>query len=137
MKAGELRMQQGFNLNKLNQIRKQNIPNGPDTHKGNAVNGTDFANLLQKQMDQSGAVQFSTHAMRRVEERGLNVSMDNMQRLNSGVLQAEQKGSKNSLILVDENAFVVNVSNRTVITALDKSQSSGNVFTNIDSVAIM
>lgn len=137
MKAGELRMQQGFNLNRLNQIRKQNISQNSSTQKNGNVSGADFANLLQKQMDQTGTVQFSAHAMRRVEERGLNVNMDSMQRLNSGVLQAEAKGSKNSLILVDQNAFVVNVPNRTVITALDKSQTEGNVFTNIDSVAIM
>jgi len=137
MKAGELRMQQGCNLERLNRIRKQDVSKAPATGKNGNVTGVDFADLLQKQMEQSGAVQFSAHAMRRVEERGLNVNMDSMQRLNSGVLQAEAKGSKNSLILVDQNAFVVNVPNRTVITALDKSQTEGNVFTNIDSVAIM
>jgi len=137
MKAGELRMQQGFNLDRLNQVRKKNDINSSSIQKNGNVAGNNFANMLQKQMDQNGMVQFSAHAMRRVEQRGLNVSMENMQRLNNGVAQAQAKGSKNSLILVDQDAFVVNVSNRTVITALDKSQTDGNVFTNIDSVAIM
>lgn len=65
------------------------------------------------------------------------VSQNEIERLNNGVKQLDEKGSKNSLILVDDTAFVVSVRNKMVITAIDKQMSANNVFTNIDSVAIV
>ena len=59
-----------------------------------------------------------------------------MARLTSGVDRAAAKGSRNSLVLVDQNAFVVSVPNRTVITAVDRSHMKEQVFTNIDSALI-
>jgi flagellar operon protein len=50
--------------------------------------------------------------------------------------QAEAKGSKDSLILLDDLALVVSVQNRLVVTAMDEQSSKEHVFTNIDSVVI-
>jgi len=46
--------------------------------------------------------------------------------------KADAKGVKDTLIVMDRIAFVVNVKNRTVITALNSSEMKENVFTNID-----
>jgi flagellar operon protein len=48
-----------------------------------------------------------------------------------------QKGGRESLVMMGDSALVVSVKNRTVVTALDKAQMRGNVFTNIDSAVII
>lgn len=80
------------------------------------------------------AIQFSKHAAKRLEQRGLDMDAERMARLEKAVGQAEAKGSKDSLILLDELALVVSVQNRTVVTAMDEQGSKEHVFTNIDSV---
>ncbi len=70
------------------------------------------------------------------EQRGLNLDAGQMQRLADAVGQAEQKGSRDSLVLLDELALVVSVQNHTVVTAMDGGKQGGGVFTNIDSVVI-
>ena len=41
------------------------------------------------------------------------------------------------MILLKETALVVSVKNRTVITAVDEASAKENIFTNIDSAAIL
>ncbi len=96
-----------------------------------------FADVLQEQVKQSAHVKFSAHALNRLEERNLHIGMPEMQRINLGLQQLSEKGSRNSVILMDDTAFVVSVKNRTVVTAVDKATSMANVFTNIDSLAIV
>ena len=71
---------------------------------------------------------------KRLEGVGLDAAAAD--RLKSAVGRAEEKGSRESLILVDDLAFVVSVKNKTVITAVDQGRAKENVFTNIDSVVI-
>lgn len=80
------------------------------------------------------AIQFSKHATKRLEQRGLDMDAQRMARLERAVGQAEAKGSRDSLILLDELALVVSVQNRTVVTAMDEQSTKEHVFTNIDSV---
>ena len=51
--------------------------------------------------------------------------------------KAAQKGSQDSLILMNDTALVVSVKNRTVVTAMDGASMKDNVFTNIDSAVIV
>ncbi len=60
-----------------------------------------------------------------------------MERLNMGAAKAGAKGINESLVIVDSLAFIVNVPNQTVITAMDQTETSANVFTNIDGAVIM
>ena len=94
-----------------------------------------FDQLLQNKIDQGG-VKFSKHATARMENRGINFSATQMQRLTSAVSQVEAKGGKESLVLLDDTALVVSVKNDTVITVVDREQLKNNVFTNIDSAVI-
>ena len=79
---------------------------------------------------------FSKHATKRLEQRGMDMDAARMERLERAVGQAAEKGSKDSLILLDELALVVSVQNRTVVTAVDEASRKEHVFTNIDSVVI-
>jgi flagellar operon protein len=81
-------------------------------------------------------LQFSKHALARVERRGISLDASTLGRLSQGVQRAASKGSRDSLVLVDGTAFVVSVSNRTVITAVGSEHMKDNVFTNIDSAVI-
>jgi flagellar operon protein len=94
-----------------------------------------FADALS-QADQSQQLQFSKHALARVQRRGIELDSSTLGRLSQGVQRAASKGSRDSLVLVDGTAFVVSVSNRTVITAVGSEHMKDNVFTNIDSAVI-
>jgi flagellar operon protein len=85
---------------------------------------------------QSFGLHFSKHASQRIEQRGMDLDAVRMERLHRAVDQAEAKGSRDSLILLDELALVVSVQNRTVVTAVDEASRKEHVFTNIDSVVI-
>lgn len=81
-------------------------------------------------------LQFSRHALARVQRRGIELDASTLGRLAEGVNRAAGKGSRDSLVLVDGTAFVVSVNNRTVITAVGSEHMKDNVFTNIDSAVI-
>jgi flagellar operon protein len=90
--------------------------------------GASFAELLAAQ-----GITVSAHAQQRLAQSNVNVDPD---RLKNAFDRAENKGSKESLVLLDDLAFVVSVKNKTVITAVDGGRARDNVFTNIDSVVI-
>jgi flagellar operon protein len=81
-------------------------------------------------------VQFSNHAVQRLQRRGIAVDTPTLDRLNAGVDRAAGKGSRDAVVLVDQTAFVVSVRNKTVITAVDREHMRDHVFTNIDSAVI-
>jgi flagellar operon protein len=81
-------------------------------------------------------VKFSAHAQQRLAQAEVQLGPQAMSRLEAAVAKAGQKGGKESLILLDDLAFVVSVKNRTVITAVGADRMADNVFTNIDSVVI-
>jgi flagellar operon protein len=97
--------------------------------------GPAFADVL-KGVAGTEPVQFSKHAVQRLERRNLAVDTAAMQRLQDGVDRAAGKGARDAVVLVDDTAFVVSVRNRTVITAVGKDQMKDHVFTNIDSAVI-
>ena len=97
--------------------------------------GPAFADVL-RDVAGSQPVQFSKHAVQRLERRNLAVDATTLQRLQAGVDRAAGKGARDAVVLVDDAAFVVSVRNRTVITAVGKDQMKDHVFTNIDSAVI-
>ena len=95
---------------------------------------------LDKQPDLNqvkAPLKFSAHASQRLRERKIAIDPATMQRINDAVDKAESKGVEDTLILTSDTALIVNVSNRTVVTALDRKSASGNVFTNIDGAVII
>jgi flagellar operon protein len=111
-------------------VRTQPVRPSVQTPQGPA-----FADVLR---DTAGTkpVTFSKHAVQRLERRNLAVDQTVMQRLQDGVDRAAGKGARDAVVLVDDTAFVVSVSNRTVVTAVGRDQMKDHVFTNIDSAVI-
>jgi len=98
-----------------------------------AVHGKSFVDLLKSKTEE---LKFSAHASSRLKSRGIEVTPEVQEKLEKAVAGAESKGSRDSLIIVKDLAFIVNVPNKTVITAMDGESIKDNVFTNIDSTVI-
>jgi flagellar operon protein len=84
----------------------------------------------------SQPLKFSNHALERVRSRGINIA-PHMEKIADAVERAAQKGSRDALVLTPDAALIVNVKNRTVITAMDRASMKENVFTNIDSMVMI
>ena len=82
-------------------------------------------------------LKFSAHAQQRLESRNIRLSSDDVAKMNAMADKAAAKGAKQSLFMMRDVAMVVSIQNRTVITAVDQSSMKENVFTNIDSAAII
>jgi flagellar operon protein len=95
-----------------------------------------FSRILDQKLPTQG-VKFSQHAQDRLKARNITFSATDLANLEGAVNSVAQKGGKESLVMMGDSALVVSVRNRTVVTALDKTQMRGNVFTNIDSAVII
>jgi len=96
-----------------------------------------FGQIFQQQLEKQNSLKFSAHAEKRLQQRNITLDEEKMAKLESAVSKAEAKGAKESLILMNNLAFVVSVPNKTVITAMDQAGMKENVFTNIDSAVIV
>jgi len=108
-----------------------------DSTNRTRTNGKDFKKTFSEELAQAKALNFSKHASQRLHSRGIEMSEERLARLSDAVSKAADKGSKESLILDDDAAYVVSVPNRTVITAFDRSNLQDGIFTSIDSAIIL
>jgi flagellar operon protein len=82
-------------------------------------------------------LRLSRHAQKRIDRRELDLDAGRLDRLNDAITSVAQKGGRNSVVLLDDLALVVDVRERTVVTAMNREEGGRNrVFTNIDSVVI-
>ncbi len=121
-------------MTEVNGISVPFIPITQNDDFGNvkAKNNVDsFSSIFQDELDK---VKFSNHALKRLENRNIQLSDNEINKIQDAVQKAESKGSKDSLVMMNDTAFIVNIPNRTVVTALPVGDSNENIFTNIDSV---
>lgn len=97
-------------------------------------NGKTFEEVFK---EKSEGLKFSKHAGERLAMRNINLTDSQIQRLEEGTQKASKKGIKESLMIMDNMAFIVNVTNSTVITAMDQTDKKENIFTNIDGAVII
>lgn len=96
-----------------------------------------FAEVLKNTSYEKQPLKFSKHASMRLESRNISLSEEQNERLNEGVMKASEKGINDSLVIVDSMAFIVNVPNKTVVTAMEQTGTDDNIFTNIDGAVII
>lgn len=110
------------------------------TTDGKTTDGLSFKEVLWKKSisdAEEPELKFSKHAALRLADRNIELTNEQFARLEDGTRKAGKKGIRDSLVIVDQLAFIVNVPNRTVVTAMDSTETSDNVFTNINGAVIM
>jgi flagellar operon protein len=124
------------------QIKNGSIQKTDNKGQNIQTGANSFASILNKIQESSDntisseELKFSKHAANRLQDRNIVLTDEQMARLNMGKIEAGEKGIKDSLILIDQLAFIVNVPNNTVVTAMDQTENKSNVFTNIDGAVI-
>ncbi|MDZ5711725.1 TIGR02530 family flagellar biosynthesis protein [Jeotgalibacillus haloalkalitolerans] len=96
---------------------------------------TGFGDKLQQVMGEE--LKFSRHANERLSSRNIQITPAQWQRVSDKVNEAEGKGVKDSLVLLDQAALIVSIQNRTVVTAMDKKDLNDQIFTGIDGTIIL
>lgn len=96
-----------------------------------------FGEVLQTEIGRPGGLKISAHAERRMMERNVSLSREDMQKIESAVQRAATKGSRESLVIYGDLALVASIKNRTIITAMNGRDMEDHVFTNIDSAVIV
>lgn len=124
----------------LNRARIQNTQevNGSKANKTANLppHKPSFESILGKIQSQED-VKFSKHAVKRLQDRNVELTEKDLDRLNNGVGKARNKGVKEALIMMDNKVFVASIKNNTIITAAVDDQLKENVFTNIDGAVIV
>lgn len=108
-------------------VQTNNVRNNTTT-----ATGAGFEKFLQQAINKDTEVKFSKHAELRMQARNIDLTQTQKDKINNAVSIAQQKGVKDSLVILDDIAFVVNVNSKTVITAVNSNELKDNVFTNID-----
>lgn len=132
-------------MNQTNAIRNgfHSIEQVTDTYLKKEVGesaraaGQSFDEVLREKQNALNPLKFSKHAVNRLNDRNISLSAAQSRRLADGVSKAGEKGINESLVLVDSLAFIVNIPNKTVVTAIDKADAGENIFTNIDGAVIV
>lgn len=106
------------------------------------VNPDEFKNLLKdhvskQPVQQEKEIQLSVHAAKRLKERNLEIDSGEFFKLKSAFKKLQEKGGQDSLVITDKAAYIVDVSARKVVTAIDKNNIVENVFTKIDSTVMV
>ncbi|MEJ2635709.1 MAG: TIGR02530 family flagellar biosynthesis protein [Calditrichia bacterium] len=98
---------------------------------------SEFSKILLDKMADEKRIKFSAHAQTRLHSRNIELNAESMEKLANAINMAQGKGGHDSLILMPDVAFIVNLDNRTVVTAIDNDTMKQNVFTNIDSAVVV
>ena len=101
------------------------------------TNRSSFQQVFQDALNKTQEIRFSKHAAMRMEQRNIALSPLELAKMREAIDKAKAKGIKDSLVLMSNAAFVVNVPSRTVITAVDGENMKESIFTNIDGAVIL
>ncbi len=111
---------------------------------GKGKGPSDFSKLLNNELTglpqqhaQANGLKLSQHAAKRLNDRDLSFDANEYVKIKEGVDKLKEKGGKESLLITPNAAYIVDVPNNTIVTAIDKNRMSENVFTKIDSTIFM
>ena len=133
--------------NKINNILIPNVSKLPK-HKNvdvrnkleKSVKDSEFKKVLHGQLEESKdsslgdhGIKLSSHAAKRIKERNLSVDGEEFFKLKDAMNKLKEKGGRDSLVITNNAAYIVDVTNNKIVTALDKEDMAENLFTKIDS----
>lgn len=99
--------------------------------------GGGFDAVLQQELQKADELQFSKHSQERIRQRGISLTEELMADMNAAAGKARMKGAKDVVMIGKEAAFIVNVPNNMVVTAMSGDEMKENIFTNIDSAVLL
>lgn len=129
--------------NNINDILFPKVQGAQETKKSENVKKTSTEQSeFEKSLEQAnskdeGGLKFSSHAMKRLNDRSINMDSDEFLKLRGALDKLKTKGGRDSLVLTSKAAYIMDVPNSTIVTAMDKSKLGENVFTKIDSTLIL
>lgn len=94
---------------------------------------TNFSDILKEQQQ----IQVSKHASHRMQERSIHLSSTDWNKMNTKLEEAKNKGVKESLVIMEKAAFIINAENKKMITAMDRSEINSKIFTNINGTILI
>ena len=125
-------------IQRVSGLPRTDAQKAPVQQKGPAGGfGAMFQQELARSQQPPQGVEFSKHAISRAQERGIEVTPDLMDQLAGSVIRAQAKGATNILAMDAEKAFIINVPNARVITAITQEEMKENIFTNIDGAVFL
>lgn len=122
----------------INNNRSYSVNNNYSANKpeNTAKDASRFDEILKQSLEQEQGIKFSKHAWQRLTERNISLTVNQKDKLTDLVSKAGMKGIRDSLVVMDNMAFVVNIKSKTVVTAMCGKELGENVFTNIDGAVI-
>ena len=116
------------------------IKKGNAAGKNKNISNASFQEIFQQkksiteavgEREAQALVKFSKHADTRLRQRDIQLTDEQISRLNEGAQKASLKGIKESLV------FIVNTENKIVVTAMSQAANDENIYTNIDGAVII
>lgn len=121
----------------IQQITSQYLNNSNVNQAKQLSGDISFEEALKQAKESGEGLVFSKHAINRLNDRNITISNEQLARLNEGSKKASEKGITESLVLLDNLAFIVNTKNNTVITAMNSDTEGENIYTNIDGAVVI
>lgn len=128
------------NVSKIPSHKEVDLSNRLDGNKETSKKAEEFKGLLDSQLKQAGeqhGINLSVHAARRMKERDLSMNSDEFFKIKDAMAKLKEKGGKDSLVITRNAAYIVDVDNNRIVTAIDKDKMAENVFTKIDSTVFV
>lgn len=127
-----------MNINEIHKLSGgQNSNAGSVSVDQNSAGGSAFGDMLKTKSLESQGLNFSKHAAKRMDERGISMSDQLRDSLEQAVEGARQKGAKDVAVIGRQGVFIVNVPNNVVVTTMSADDMKDRIFTNIDSAVIL
>lgn len=124
-------------LNRVNLQRNAGLIDAPSSSPPQRAPASSFASVLGSRLRENREVKFSAHALQRLRDRGITLTPAEKTGVARALDQAEAKGARDTLLLMDGKALVASVPNRTIITVVAPPEGEDTVFTNIDSAVVV
>ncbi len=126
-------------VNGLHRLNYGHIPGTNDLATGQEIgrNNQNFSDVLKGQLERDNALNFSKHAVKRLDERGVALDNQLLNNLEQAVEEARSKGARDVAVIGSQGVFIVNVPNNVVVTTITQEDMKNRIFTNIDSAVLM
>ncbi|MFC5712142.1 TIGR02530 family flagellar biosynthesis protein [Thalassorhabdus alkalitolerans] len=111
----------------------------PQKHipENNKIETSYFQKLFTEELAGPTSLKISKHADKRLAAREVTISPEQWKKIDEQIKSAKKKGVNESLVLTDKAALIVSAKNETVITAMNRQEANGQIFTNINGTIVL